>query len=164
MPRTPRAATRASVADAAASPITVVLVNGGPLAIRALKESPKVGAIVEAFLPGQFGAEAVMQLLLGDASPSGLLPVTVYDADFIDRRPVRPPRRQARRGGREGGTHTHTPPPPYDDHTMGRMWGGRWPCLQRRRARLRWTRSGERRRVGFGAGGVAGQCRHTPPL
>ena len=77
-----------TVAQAANAPVVVVLVNGGPLAIRALKESSKVGAIVEAFLPGQFGAEAVMEVLLGEKSPSGLLPVTVYDADFISRRPI----------------------------------------------------------------------------
>jgi hypothetical protein len=53
-----------------------------------LKDNPKVGAIVEAFMPGQAGAEATFQLLLGEASFSGLLPVTVYDADFISRRPI----------------------------------------------------------------------------
>jgi beta-D-xylosidase 4 len=77
-----------AVAEAADAPIIVVLVNGGPLAVRDLKDCPKVGAIVEAFMPGQFGAEAIMQILLGQASPSGLLPVTIYDADVIDRRPI----------------------------------------------------------------------------
>jgi len=77
-----------AVADAAAAPVVVVLVNGGPLAIGALKQSPKVGAILEAFMPGQYGAEAAMALLLGEASPSGLLPVTVYDADFVTARPI----------------------------------------------------------------------------
>ena len=76
------------VAAAAAKPVVVVLANGGPLAIRELKESARVGAIVEAFFPGQFAAEAILQLLLGRFSPSGLLPVTVYDADYISRRPI----------------------------------------------------------------------------
>lgn len=48
----------------------------------------KVGAIVEAFFPGQFAAEALMQLLLGEESFSGLLPITIYDADYIHRRPI----------------------------------------------------------------------------
>jgi len=74
------------VASAAASPVVVVLVNGGPVAIKQLKESPHVGAILEAFMPGQFAAEAITQQLLGQASPSGLMPVTTYDADFIDAR------------------------------------------------------------------------------
>ena len=77
-----------AVAAAAKAPVSVVLVNGGPLAIAPLKESSKVGAILEAFMPGQYGAEAIMRVLLGAASPSGLLPVTVYDADFVDRRPI----------------------------------------------------------------------------
>jgi beta-D-xylosidase 4 len=47
-----------------------------------------VGAIIEGFMPGQFAAEATMQLLLGEASPSGLLPITVYEADYIKRRPI----------------------------------------------------------------------------
>ena len=68
--------------------LQVVLVNGGPLAIKELKQSSQVGAILEAFMPGQAAAEATFQLLLGLHSPSGLLPVTVYDADYIDRRPV----------------------------------------------------------------------------
>ena len=69
-------------------PVVVVLANGGPLAIRELKESTQVGAIVEAFFPGQFAAEAIVQLLFGLFSPAGLLPVTVYDADFITRLPI----------------------------------------------------------------------------
>ena len=77
-----------AVADAAKAPVIVVLVNGGPLAIGALKDSKKVGAIVDAFMPGQAAAEATLQLILGEVSFSGLLPVTVYDADFIHRRPI----------------------------------------------------------------------------
>ena len=68
--------------------VIVVLVNGGPIAIKELKESAKVGAIVDAFMPGQAAAEATFQLLLGEASFSGLLPVTVYAADFIQQRPI----------------------------------------------------------------------------
>jgi hypothetical protein len=48
----------------------------------------KVGAIIEAFFPGQYAAEALMRLILGQASFSGLMPVTVYDADFIQRRNI----------------------------------------------------------------------------
>jgi beta-D-xylosidase 4 len=77
-----------AVATAAKAPVVVVLVNGGPLAVGALREDAKVGAIVEAFFPGQFAAEAIIQLLLGHASPSGLLPVTVYDNKFVSRRPI----------------------------------------------------------------------------
>ena len=77
-----------AVAEAATAPVTIVLTNGGPISLKALKDSPKVGAILEGFMPGQYAAEATMQMLLGEVSPSGLLPVTVYDADFIQRRPI----------------------------------------------------------------------------
>jgi ABC-type sugar transport system substrate-binding protein len=59
--------------------VVVVLVNGGPIAVAELKESGKVGAIVDAFMPGQAAAEATFQLLLGEASFSGLLRKCVTD-------------------------------------------------------------------------------------
>ena len=77
-----------AVAEAASVPVVVVLVNGGTISVRSLKESAKVGAIVEAFLPGQYGAEAVISTILGETSPAGLLPVTVYDSGFVDRRAI----------------------------------------------------------------------------
>ena len=52
------------------------------------KGNAKVGAIIDAFMPGQAAAEATMQLLMGEVSSSGLLPITNYDKDFIHRRPV----------------------------------------------------------------------------
>ena len=48
-----------AVAEAASAPVIVVLVNGGPLAIRQLKESQRVGAILEAFFPGQIRGRGV---------------------------------------------------------------------------------------------------------
>ena len=77
-----------AVAHAAKEPIVVVLVNGGPIAMAEFKDDQKVGAILDAFMPGQFAAEATMQLLMGEVSPSGLLPITNYDKDFIHRRPI----------------------------------------------------------------------------
>lgn len=66
----------------------VVLINGGGLAIDNLKASGKIQAIVEAFYPGDKGAAAIANLVFGDISPSGRLPVTIYPADFIKRRTI----------------------------------------------------------------------------
>lgn len=77
-----------AVAAAAKNPVVIVLVNGGTISLRELKESAQVGAILEGFMPGQFAAEATMRLLLGEVSPSGLMPTTVYNEDFIQRRPI----------------------------------------------------------------------------
>jgi len=60
---------------AAGKPTVVVLINGRPLATRWI--AANVPAIVEAWVPGERGGEAVAEVLFGDTSPSGRLPVTV---------------------------------------------------------------------------------------
>jgi beta-glucosidase len=60
---------------AGGTPTVVVLVNGRPLAARWVAQN--VPAIVEAWLPGEMGGQAVAEILFGDTNPSGKLPVTV---------------------------------------------------------------------------------------
>ena len=60
---------------AAGKPTVVVLVNGRPLATRWI--AANVPAVVEAWVPGERGGQAVAEVLFGDRSPSGKLPVTV---------------------------------------------------------------------------------------
>jgi len=57
------------------TPTVVVLVNGRPLAVRWIAEN--VPALVEAWLPGEKGGQAVAEVLFGDCNPSGRLTVTV---------------------------------------------------------------------------------------
>ena len=61
--------------QAAGKPTVVVLINGRPLAVRWIAEH--VPAIVEAWLPGEKGGQAVAEVLFGDVNPSGKLSVTV---------------------------------------------------------------------------------------
>ena len=56
-------------------PTVVVLINGRPLSTRWISEH--VPGIVEAWLPGERGGEAVADVLFGDYNPSGRLPITV---------------------------------------------------------------------------------------
>ena len=55
-------------------PIILVLVEGRPKIIRDIE--PLSNAIVQAYLPGDQGASAIVDILCGDINPSGKLPYT----------------------------------------------------------------------------------------
>jgi len=57
------------------TPTVVVLVNGRPLAVRYIAEH--VPAVIEAWVCGEKGGQAVAEILFGDSNPSGKLSVTV---------------------------------------------------------------------------------------
>jgi beta-glucosidase len=57
-------------------PTVLVLLNGSALAVNWAQE--KLTAIVEAWYPGEEGGTAVAEMLAGDFSPAGRLPVTFY--------------------------------------------------------------------------------------
>ena len=57
------------------TPTVVVLINGRPLALRWIAQH--VPSLVEAWLPGEKGGQAVAEVLFGEVNPSGRLPVTV---------------------------------------------------------------------------------------
>lgn len=56
-------------------PVVSVIVDGRPLATPVI--SDKSQAVLYSFLPGQFGAQAIGNILTGKRNPSGKLPVTV---------------------------------------------------------------------------------------
>lgn len=55
-------------------PVIVVLVAGAPVTMEAWGD--RAGAILDAWYPGQEGADAIARVLFGDANPSGKLPMT----------------------------------------------------------------------------------------
>ena len=57
------------------TPTVVVLINGRALATRWIAEH--VPAIIEAWIPGEKGGQAIAEILFGDVNPSGKLTVTV---------------------------------------------------------------------------------------
>jgi beta-glucosidase len=75
-------------AVAAANPHTiVVLVTGGPVLMPWLA---KVGAVLEAWYPGNRGAGAIASVLTGAVNPSGRLPITFPQSESQLPRPVIP--------------------------------------------------------------------------
>jgi beta-glucosidase len=60
---------------ATGTPTVAVLINGRPLSIRWTSE--KIPAIVEAWMCGEQGGNAVADVLFGDCNPSGKLPISV---------------------------------------------------------------------------------------
>ncbi len=60
---------------ATGTPTVVVLINGRPLSTRWTSEH--VPALVEAWLPGERGGEAVADVLFGNYNPTGRLPISV---------------------------------------------------------------------------------------
>ena len=62
-------------------PIILVLVEGRPKIIN--KIEPYCSAILQAYLPGDQGAKAIVDILLGDINPSGKLPYTYPRHDGV---------------------------------------------------------------------------------
>lgn len=57
------------------TPTIVVLINGRPLSINWVAEN--IPAILEAWIPGEKGGDAIADVLFGDYNPDGRLPITI---------------------------------------------------------------------------------------
>ena len=71
---------------AVGKPTAVVLMAGSAIDLSAAQE--KADAILLGWYPGALGGRAVAQLLFGEASPSGKLPVTFYKNDALREMPA----------------------------------------------------------------------------
>lgn len=61
-------------------PVIVVLAAGSALSLDGLEEHPLVKAIIQAWYPGSQGGKALANIIFGNVSPSGKLPVTFYQS------------------------------------------------------------------------------------
>ena len=69
---------------ATGKPLVVVLMNGSALAVNWSKQH--ANAILEAWYPGEAGAQAIAETLSGKNNPAGRLPVTFYES--VDQLPA----------------------------------------------------------------------------
>ncbi|EEY54398.1 beta-D-xylosidase, putative [Phytophthora infestans T30-4] len=72
------------VLEVASHPIVFVVISGGCVDLSAYKNHPKVGAIVFGGYLGQAGGQALADVLFGKYNPSGKLPQTFYDSEYVN--------------------------------------------------------------------------------
>ncbi|MGB3468147.1 MAG: glycoside hydrolase family 3 C-terminal domain-containing protein [Cyclobacteriaceae bacterium] len=76
LPRSQRELMKAVVETG--KPVVLILMNGSALAINYAAD--KVPAVLEAWYPGEFGGQAISDVLFGDYNPAGRLPLTYYSS------------------------------------------------------------------------------------
>ncbi len=67
--------------QATGKPVILIFLFGKPHIIRELE--PKSSAILNAYLPGDFGGEAITEIIIGKINPSGKLPYTYPKFDGV---------------------------------------------------------------------------------
>ncbi|KAL4625833.1 hypothetical protein ACB092_05G053200 [Castanea dentata] len=76
------------VADAAKGPVVLVIMSAGGVDISFAKSNPKIHAILWAGYPGAEGGQAIADVVFGKYNPGGRLPLTWYQADYVDKIPL----------------------------------------------------------------------------
>ncbi|KAG8632970.1 probable beta-D-xylosidase 7 [Manihot esculenta] len=71
-----------SVTKAAKKPVVLLLLCGGPVDVSFAKTNEKIGSILWAGYPGQYGGTALAEIIFGDHNPGGRLPMTWYPQQF----------------------------------------------------------------------------------
>jgi len=68
------------------SKVILVLINGGSLDLSFVRDDVHcIKAVIEAFYPGEEGANAIADTIFGISNPSGRLPLTIFDKGFVEK-------------------------------------------------------------------------------
>ncbi|XP_023517807.1 probable beta-D-xylosidase 5 [Cucurbita pepo subsp. pepo] len=76
------------VAAVSKGPVVLVIMSAGGIDISFAKNSPNIKAIVWAGYPGEEGGRAIADVIFGKFNPGGRLPVTWYEADYVNQLPM----------------------------------------------------------------------------
>ncbi|KAJ0980541.1 hypothetical protein J5N97_008796 [Dioscorea zingiberensis] len=75
-------------AEAAEGPVVLVIMSGTCVDVSFAENNTKIGAILWAGYPGEQGGRAIADIVFGRYNPGGRLPLTWYNADYVDALPM----------------------------------------------------------------------------
>ncbi|OWM73048.1 hypothetical protein CDL15_Pgr001162 [Punica granatum] len=76
------------IAETSRGPVILVIMSGGGVDISFAENNPKIKAILWASYPGQEGGRAIADVIFGKYNPGGRLPLTWYQANYVDMLPM----------------------------------------------------------------------------
>ncbi|XP_012072480.1 probable beta-D-xylosidase 5 [Jatropha curcas] len=76
------------VAELAKGPVILVIMSAGGIDITSAKNNKNVTAILWAGYPGEEGGRAIADIVFGKQNPGGRLPVTWYEANYVNQLPM----------------------------------------------------------------------------
>ncbi|XP_015900127.2 probable beta-D-xylosidase 5 [Ziziphus jujuba] len=76
------------VAATAKGPVILVIMSAGGVDITFAKNNPNIKSILWVGYPGEQGGQAIVDVVFGNYNPGGRLPVTWYEADYVNQLPM----------------------------------------------------------------------------
>ncbi|KAK2642778.1 hypothetical protein Ddye_024541 [Dipteronia dyeriana] len=76
------------VTRAAKGPVILVIMSAGCIDISFAKSNTKIKSILWAGYPGEQGGHAIADVVYGNYNPGGRLPITWYEANYVDMLPM----------------------------------------------------------------------------
>ncbi|EOY06888.1 Glycosyl hydrolase family protein [Theobroma cacao] len=76
------------VAEASKGPVILVVMSATALDISFAKINPKIKSILWVGYPGEQGGRAIADVVFGNYNPGGRLPLTWYEANYVDKLPM----------------------------------------------------------------------------